>query len=460
MQPRKLNIININDQLRLEKETPHIKNAFNVIEIPSYIHLQQLIIGKSGVPKADLLLIDIDMSARPRGHGHGFFWSDEYNTHVRPYGPLLALPFLGNGKICSFIPYSTMWTDPAIINNGYLMLAVSTLLASINQKQIEIHEVEDLLTSMNLIINAPHEAIEASLKNFRHVIKTVESMQIYDADKVLNKLDIQVEENLSKGMLVDEYGNELAIILSYNGQSDSILLASLFGDIVGLNTDKLITNSEVKNLKSVLTEWIYTTTFPREYISDSYHEQQIYCAKFEEIEYEDKVQSIISIYKSIISKKVLFSRENFDDMTIRAVVHLAWADAWTLMHEKHSICHNTITLRKSQSEINSLNKELMILVLEQLGLILKSEYKENGKPTLKEANRRYLRLFGGNKETQAEFIFFTKLVYETEDTKPVERFRVTLDEEYIFSTTDIEKEVGHEYLKDIKIEKHLPYWLS
>jgi hypothetical protein len=234
--PRKLLTIIIDD---LAQSLPKEKQQFFLIrKVDDYLTAQDLMLEfrqSYGEWGGDLFLVDVDfhLSEFPPNLVWGEF------AELRPFGPLLALPFLGK-EVCAFIPYSSYWGDQNVKNNGFVLIATSMLLAAAKQEFVRVNDVKRMIEayqSDNSFAQVTEFALEEALVNYRSVLKGSSRIQLIDIGRTIRRLEA-LEENMSDlGIalpfpLQDAEG-VLSIDFAYPPYHfDSIELSSIFADLL------------------------------------------------------------------------------------------------------------------------------------------------------------------------------------------------------------------------------------
>lgn len=132
--PRRVRVVNIDDfnQLDPERFAPFIE----LLPIASELQAQELLAKMCDSDRApiDIFLVDIDMSENWRRLPAGVYWGPDEegeNTPLRPYGPMLAVPFLMSGAEIIFVPYSNWWGSPAVHSNGFVLLSCAFIFSRV-----------------------------------------------------------------------------------------------------------------------------------------------------------------------------------------------------------------------------------------------------------------------------------------------------------------------------------------
>jgi len=143
---RRLRVINIDDFNQLDPElyAPFVE----VLPIRSELRAQELLARMSGANRdpIDIFLIDIDMSDNWQHHPKGLNWGPDQDgvaTSLRPYGPLLAVPFLASSAHVICVPYSNWWASPAICENGFVLLSCAFIFSRAYGRAWTLEETRD-----------------------------------------------------------------------------------------------------------------------------------------------------------------------------------------------------------------------------------------------------------------------------------------------------------------------------
>lgn len=239
--PRRLVALNINDeagQIRLGRDQQFIRFE----EIDSYIAAQELLLSSSQMDdscRADLFLIDVNFG-RSEIEPHLEWGSPD---DLRPFGPLLALPFLGR-ELAAFVPYSNYWGDETLQRNGYVLITISLLLAVAKKEVQRLGKVRQIIknvTSDTGLHSTATSALNEALRQYRTSVSSSPDIQLVDVRRTIRRLE-DLEENMP------DLGSELLIplqdaegVLSVDfayppNHLDSIELSSLFADCFKFNS--------------------------------------------------------------------------------------------------------------------------------------------------------------------------------------------------------------------------------
>jgi hypothetical protein len=256
--PRRLIALNINDeagQIRLGRD----QNFITFLEIDSYIAAQEMLLTASdttGGSMADLFLIDVNFGRSEIEPG--LEWSAPGD--LRPFGPLLALPFLGR-EMAAFVPYSNYWGDESVSKNGYVLITISLLLAITKKEVHRLSKVRQLIKNAKTekgLHSTATSALDEALKQYRQALETSKNVQLVDVSKTRRRLEA-LEENMV------DLGSELAIPLhDLEGtlsidfayppyHLDSIELSSLFADALEFSSPS--EHGDFSQIYQVLERW-------------------------------------------------------------------------------------------------------------------------------------------------------------------------------------------------------------
>ena len=261
--PRKLLAIVIDDSMGplLPKEK---QNFFLIKRVVDYLTAQKLMlefrrqsVGEWG---GDLFLVDVDfhLSEYPSDLDWGF-------DVLRPFGPLLALPFMGK-EVCAFVPYSNHWGDTKVGNNGFVLVATSLLLAAAKQERVMLNEVRAEIAdyhSKKGLAQVAGMALDNALVNYRHVLETSNRIQLIDIGRTIRRLEA-LEENMSDlgialPLPLQDAEGILSIDFAYPPYHlDSIELSSIFADLLNYSQpDKL---GAFQLIHEMLQKWLPKST--------------------------------------------------------------------------------------------------------------------------------------------------------------------------------------------------------
>jgi len=257
---RKLSAIVIDDDKR-SFESLEGREAFielNVID--SYVAAQNLLLqyrqsfSRRG---GDLFLVDIDFakSRLPNNLEWGSYGD------LKPFGPLLALPFLGR-EVCTFVPYSSYWNDETIYKNGFVLIATSLILAASEQRAIRLNDVRREIDESEgecSFGSTVGYALSDALAKYRSVLAKPARIQLLDIARTKRQLEAVVERIKSSGEVLsiplqDENGI-LSIDFAYPPfHLESIELTSLFADLFNFSLSNDL--SIFRRIIEILDTWV------------------------------------------------------------------------------------------------------------------------------------------------------------------------------------------------------------
>lgn len=242
--PRKLLAIVIDDSMG--SLLPEEKQKFFLIKrVVDYLTAQKLMLEfrqSFGEWGGDLFLVDVDfhLSEFPSDLEWGF-------EVLRPFGPLLALPFIGK-EVCAFEPYSNHWGDERVSNSGFVLIATSLLLAAAKQERVMLNEVRGEIAehdSKRGLAQVASIALDNALISYRQVLETSNRIQLIDVGRTIRRLEA-LEENMSDLSIalpfpLQDAEGVLSIDFAYPPYHfDSIELSSIFADLLDYSQpDKL-----------------------------------------------------------------------------------------------------------------------------------------------------------------------------------------------------------------------------
>lgn len=233
MHARLLATLNVNDQDRLD---PKAYAEFTVVtNLRSIGDVQKR--RQSTHAETDLLLVDVDMS-RAKMLADLEWGSADF----RLYGPLLALPFLGGPSIKAFEPYSNFWGNEEVSSNGFVLVALSFILANVEQRPFTISDVRDHIQKSSedeqQFVKEGEHALRQALEQYRGRLER--DADFIDVDVTLQRLsDLQDAADAIEGgwplnlPLEDAQGLLSIDFVDRQHRVDRVQVASLFGDLLG-----------------------------------------------------------------------------------------------------------------------------------------------------------------------------------------------------------------------------------
>ena len=143
---RRVRVINIDDHNQLD---PALYAPFvELLPITSELDAQELLVTMNApnLDPLDIFLVDIDMGGNWERLPKDLDWgSDRHGTapSLRPYGPLLAVPFLASSPHVIFVPYSNWWASPEVYENGFVLLSCAFIFSRIHGRPWTLEETRD-----------------------------------------------------------------------------------------------------------------------------------------------------------------------------------------------------------------------------------------------------------------------------------------------------------------------------
>lgn len=230
MSPRALDVLDINDEVKLDPAK--YLHFINYTRIDRAVSAQvQLSRGYDG---ADLFLVDVQMGTRdiPSGLEWG---SKEY----RPFGPLLALPFLRARPVTAFAPYSAYWDAEEVRKNGFMLLALSFILSHTSKRACTLTDAVTYVESTSggraqgLALEG-EIALKQALRQYRaHLSQEVTFADLRLTAERLADLEQSADSDALELPLRDAEGliGVEFFVPSTSKAPVSIQVASLFGDM-------------------------------------------------------------------------------------------------------------------------------------------------------------------------------------------------------------------------------------
>jgi hypothetical protein len=256
--PRKLIALNINDeagQIRLGRD----QHFISFQEIDSYIAAQELLLAASDTTdgfRADLFLIDVNFGRSEIEPG--LEWAAPGD--LRPFGPLLALPFFGR-EMAAFVPYSNYWGDESVHKNGYVLVTISLLFAITTKEIHRLSKVRQLIKNAKTdkgLHSTATSALNEALSQYRQSLETSDFVELVDVKRTLRRLEA-LEENMADmnfdlPIPLQDAEGILSIDFAYPPfHLDSIELSSLFADALGFTSPSK--QGDFTKIYDVLERW-------------------------------------------------------------------------------------------------------------------------------------------------------------------------------------------------------------
>jgi len=151
-----------------------------------------------------------------------------------------------------FVPYSSYWNTPDVINNGYVCVALALVFAAIDGKHVTIEQARDRISyhtvqgqvvpldaSGQSMLNEARTALKNGLKLYRSRLLNSKAFKFIDVDRTMSRLDaleateIDADAQSELVLLADDSGPLCLTLI--NGRSrlmEQIELSSLFGDLL------------------------------------------------------------------------------------------------------------------------------------------------------------------------------------------------------------------------------------
>lgn len=257
---RKLSAIVIDDDKRSFESLEGREGFIELNVIDSYVAAQNLLLqyrhsfSRRG---GDLFLVDIDFakSTLPNNLEWGSYGD------LKPFGPLLALPFLGR-EVCTFVPYSSYWNDEHIYKNGFVLVATSLILAATEQRAIRLNDVRREIDESEgecSFGSTVGYALSDALAKYRSVLANPERVDLLDIARTKRRLEAIVEriksgDEVLSLPLQDESGI-LSIDFTYLPfHFERIELTSVFADLFNFNLSNDL--SVFQRIIEILDKWV------------------------------------------------------------------------------------------------------------------------------------------------------------------------------------------------------------
>lgn len=347
--PRRLITLNINDeagQIRLGRD----QNFLTFREVDSYIAAQELLLadnGTAGGSMADLFLIDVNFGRSEIEPG--LEWAAPGD--LRPFGPLLALPFLGR-EMAAFVPYSSYWGDESVSRNGYVLITISLLLAVTRKEVHRLSKVRQLIKAAKTekgLHSTATSALNEALKQYRQSLETSTNVQFVDVNKTRRRLEA-LEENMvdlesDLPIPLQDLDGLLSVDFAYPPYHlDSIELSSLFADALEFNPPS--EHGDFTKVYEVLERWeqqsieIGGNTLP----------EAARAALKRVDDASDNKGEPLTIYEAV---DLEIHGTNLDKHSVRRIaMEFAWVEAW---HNRLRNSHRQEEPRVTQGEFDTLD---------------------------------------------------------------------------------------------------------
>lgn len=277
---RRIRVVNIDDRNQLDKDryAPFV----DLLPIESELGAQELLaeIVAPTSPPIDIFLVDIDMSANWQYHVKGLYWGPDAEgtaTSLRPYGPMLAVPFLMSGAEMIFVPYSNWWGSPAVYENGFVLLSCAFIFSRVYGGVWTLEDTQDYIRNQvaeatanvsdqtpdgeagpdayagtktvsadegpgepdeRSLLQDPEKALRTGLCRLRKQLGDSGSIQFVNVEATCRKMEALDDASLDHGVpLCDpDTGDPISIEWVSARRSESVEISSLYGDVLDFRT--------------------------------------------------------------------------------------------------------------------------------------------------------------------------------------------------------------------------------
>ena len=252
---RKLSVLNINDEILAGGLAKAKVSDYCDLTRVASVHDAVELLQEQQSRSFDVFLIDVNMERAKRGHPQGLQWGD---PSIRPYGPLLALPFLEWGQMPkAFVPYSTYWARDSVKNNGYVVVALSLFMSESLGNAHQFLKQERGHSD-------PETALNKAVGSLRERISSGVGIRLLDIASIRSAL-ASIQNDLPQGL---KHGDAIAnrpildrlrhlAVTIYTTRPHwteaSIQLQSLFLDVLALG--KNLTPDALCKIAKVLESW-------------------------------------------------------------------------------------------------------------------------------------------------------------------------------------------------------------
>lgn len=260
---RKLGVICIDDENELRPAT--YERFLEVHNLGSAVDVQRLLLRVEPSRTrvfSDLILCDVNMQEAIEMADQealaDVFWGDGAG---RPYGILLALPFLGWSGMTTFVPYSNFWGTKAVHSNGFVLIALALIQALSRGREQGLERIRAEILAAGTdgsLAEVPDEALRRGLEALRRRIEEDRNVQLLDVDWALRRLaDVEEKAGRAGGWPLDvplrDSEGPIAIGIGHSTSLvDFIEAGSLFADIVGFNS---LGQDEIRRIGKILSRW-------------------------------------------------------------------------------------------------------------------------------------------------------------------------------------------------------------
>jgi hypothetical protein len=327
LEPRKLRIININDQQPGSGDTI-TDSLVDIVRVRDDQELQQLLVSaRKGQPiPPDVFTIDIDLSESECYRNlENLNWGTG-DGRLRPLGPLLALPFLASGECTAFRLYSSYWTDPGVKRNPFVLLALAVLSAAEDGKIHSIVDAQRRLDTSNsdqyaqLFEKAMQDGVYLFRQRLKSLIQRGRASVDYLEETIerLAALDEMTNASGSVRLPVSDVKGPLWLQVNWGGvRPERIELSSLFADLF-----LPVHGTDKERLRKMAVELRNLTSHFRSGMS----EYQVAVDSLEDIE---RGKKRTGEYVLQIIRRKLQGKPELDEWLVRRlVVEFAWVKAW------------------------------------------------------------------------------------------------------------------------------------
>lgn len=263
MPPRKLVIVCIDDKLDNQAALRKYGDFFEISGVTGMGDACRAIIADRSSDKVrdpvDIYLVDVDMSANP-GELKAFDFGGG-KAGLMPYGPVLGLVFMSVRPTTQFVPYSEFWDRPEVMDNGFVLLALSFILSAIEGKQFTLSQTKKKLAEWHNTAKLPHEAVGSGLRRFRDTLLAqakrgrIEPRNIETLVDDLSEL-AEADDKFVFPLSRVSDGNELAVEWVYvlEATSEQVSLHSMFADLFGYKD--FVSSNEIRTIVDELGKLI------------------------------------------------------------------------------------------------------------------------------------------------------------------------------------------------------------
>lgn len=260
---RKLGVICIDDENELSPTA--YERFLKVQNLGSAMDVQRALLraepGRRGV-SSDLILCDVNMRDASEIADQealtDVFWGD---GAVRPYGVLLALPFLGWSGLTTFVPYSNFWGTKAVHSNGFVLIALSLIQALSRGREQHLEKLRAEILAAGTegsLADVPDDALRRGLVALRLKIAEDGNLQLLDVKWALQRLaEVEGEAERAGGWPLDvplrDSEGPIAIGIGWSASFiEFIEISSIFADVVGFGSPG---REDIRRIAKILRKW-------------------------------------------------------------------------------------------------------------------------------------------------------------------------------------------------------------